>query len=207
MLSVLMITASCGLAAAAAPAVIESVHPLESDGSGPRIGFTALYRWQVDGRVTHWGHLHERTNEYLARFAVVGSATGWRIGSLELLEQERELAALEDLDGVLEVARVELARLEPVDAAERAAAGEVEQIGVLEERAGDLLERQAHLGLAAGRGRRLCRVGGAGRLSLEDPARIKQPRVVFRRAESATAAAKSEATTREPRAVGYVPCF
>jgi hypothetical protein len=69
--------------------VIESVHPLESDESGPRIGFTALYRWQVDGRVTHWGHLHERTNEYLARFEAVGTTTGWRIASLELLEQER----------------------------------------------------------------------------------------------------------------------
>ncbi len=69
--------------------VVESIEPLASDESGPRIGFTVLYRWQVEGRVTHWGHLHERTNEYLARFDVVGTTMGWRIGALELLEQER----------------------------------------------------------------------------------------------------------------------
>ena len=69
--------------------VVESIAPLEANESGPRIGFTVLYRWQVEGRVTHWGHVHERTNEYLARFDVVGTTTSWRIGSLELLEQER----------------------------------------------------------------------------------------------------------------------
>lgn len=54
-----------------------------------QIGFEALFRWQVDGRVAHWGHVHERTNEYLARFDVVGSSDGWRIGAVDLLEQER----------------------------------------------------------------------------------------------------------------------
>ena len=77
--------------------VVESISPLEANESGPRIGFSALYRWQVDGRVTHWGHVHERTNEYLARFDVVGTTTGWRIGSLELLEQER-VDQYDDLD-------------------------------------------------------------------------------------------------------------
>jgi len=78
---------------------VETIEVLPSDGEGPRIGFTALYRWQVDGRVTHWGHLHERTNEYLARFDVVGSAAAWRIGALDLLEQER-INQFDDPDGV-----------------------------------------------------------------------------------------------------------
>ena len=68
---------------------VETIGPLDPDEDGPRIGFTTLYRWQVEGRVTHWGHVHERTNEYLASFDVVGTVEGWRIAALELLEQER----------------------------------------------------------------------------------------------------------------------
>lgn len=67
--------------------VIEGIAP--ADGESPGITFDALYRWQVDGRVAHWGHVHERTNEYLARFGVLGTPSGWRIQSAQLLEQER----------------------------------------------------------------------------------------------------------------------
>ena len=49
--------------------------------------------------MTHWGHLHERTNEYLARFDIVGSADAWRIGALDLLEQER-INQFDDPNGV-----------------------------------------------------------------------------------------------------------
>ena len=79
--------------------LIESIEPLGDDDAGPRIGFVALYRWQVEGRVTHWGHMHERTNEYLARFDVVGNTEGWRIAAIELLEQER-VGQYDDPDGV-----------------------------------------------------------------------------------------------------------
>ncbi len=78
---------------------IESIEPLDDDETGPRIGFVALYRWQVEGRVTHWGHMHERTNEYLARFDVVGNTEGWRIAAIELLEQER-VGQYDDPEGV-----------------------------------------------------------------------------------------------------------
>ena len=78
---------------------VESVVPIDPDDSGPRIACTVLYRWQVEGRVTHWGHLHERTNEYLARFEMVGTTEGWRIGALDLLEQER-INQFDDPDGV-----------------------------------------------------------------------------------------------------------
>lgn len=71
----------------------------QPDAEEPTIGFDALYRWQVDGRVTHWGHMHERTNEYLARFEVVGTASGWRIAAINLLEQER-IATVDDPDAV-----------------------------------------------------------------------------------------------------------
>lgn len=79
--------------------VVESIEVLEPGEDGPRIGFTALYRWQVEGRVTHWGHMHERVNEYLARFEVAGDREGWRIGGVQLLEQER-IEQYDDPDGV-----------------------------------------------------------------------------------------------------------
>ena len=78
---------------------VESVVPIDPNDSGPRIACTVLYRWQVEGRVTHWGHLHERTNEYLARFEMIGTTEGWRIGALDLLEQER-INQFDDPEGV-----------------------------------------------------------------------------------------------------------
>jgi hypothetical protein len=51
--------------------------------------FTIAARWQVDGRVTHWGHAHERTNEYDGRFTVTAERDGWRIHDAEITRQER----------------------------------------------------------------------------------------------------------------------
>lgn len=52
-------------------------------------GFLVTCRYQVDGRVTHWGHSHDRTNEYLARYTVVARESGWRIAEAEVLSQSR----------------------------------------------------------------------------------------------------------------------
>ena len=65
---------------------IESIEP---DPDRPEILMEVSYRWQVDGNVTHWGHVHERTNEYLAELGGRGSEEGWRIESVRILEQER----------------------------------------------------------------------------------------------------------------------
>lgn len=51
--------------------------------------FTIDATWQVDGRVTHWGHSHDRTNEYEGRFTVAAEAGGWRIHDAEITRQER----------------------------------------------------------------------------------------------------------------------
>ncbi|MDZ4755700.1 MAG: hypothetical protein SGJ11_14535 [Phycisphaerae bacterium] len=51
--------------------------------------FEVLCRYQVDGRVTHWGHSHDRTNEYLARYTVIATPAGWRIAAADVLEQTR----------------------------------------------------------------------------------------------------------------------
>jgi hypothetical protein len=51
--------------------------------------FTVDATWQVDGRVTHWGHSHDRTNEYDGRFTVAAEREGWRIHDAEITRQER----------------------------------------------------------------------------------------------------------------------
>ena len=76
------------------------IESIEVDSERAMVRFTALYRWQVDGRVAHWGHMHERTNEYLARTDVVGSSEGWRIESIQLLEQERIDPIVSDQSGL-----------------------------------------------------------------------------------------------------------
>lgn len=52
-------------------------------------GFVVTCRYQVDGRVTHWGHSHDRTNEYRARYRVMERDGGWRIVESEVLDQSR----------------------------------------------------------------------------------------------------------------------
>lgn len=65
---------------------------LESSGVLPgteRPSFTVRAQWEVDGSITHFGHSHERTNEYDARFTVAQAATeaaGWLLVGHELLE-------------------------------------------------------------------------------------------------------------------------
>ncbi|MDZ4831697.1 MAG: hypothetical protein SGJ09_16050 [Phycisphaerae bacterium] len=59
------------------------------DGAGETPGFVITCRYQVDGRVTHWGHSHDRTNEYRTRYTVLARPSGWRIAETEVLEQSR----------------------------------------------------------------------------------------------------------------------
>jgi hypothetical protein len=63
-----------------------------------------------------------------------------------LLEQERELAALVDLDGMLEFARGQLGLAKAVDALERPASGKVENVGLVEQGPLHRGEKQADLG-------------------------------------------------------------
>jgi hypothetical protein len=71
---------------------VESIGIVPDDG---RPGFDVLARWQVDGKVTHWGHSHERTNEYQARYTVLQTEQGWRIGGSQVQEQSRVSATPE----------------------------------------------------------------------------------------------------------------
>ena len=54
-----------------------------------RRGFVGTLRWNVMGSVGHWGHIHQRTNQYEARLTVEVVDEQWKITGLELLEEKR----------------------------------------------------------------------------------------------------------------------
>ena len=70
--------------------LVESLGLVQPQGGvGEVPGFVVMNRYQVDGRVTHWGHSHDRTTEYRARYTVLALPIGWRIAEAEVLEQSR----------------------------------------------------------------------------------------------------------------------
>ncbi len=46
-------------------------------------------RWRVVGKIGHWGHTHQRTNEYRAIYTVSHEKAGWRIADVEVVDQKR----------------------------------------------------------------------------------------------------------------------
>lgn len=63
------------------------------DAHAPRTGseaaFDLKWNWRVHGRVAHWGHIHERVNEYRARYTVEHDGSSWKIADVEVLEHSR----------------------------------------------------------------------------------------------------------------------
>ncbi len=57
--------------------------------SGGGIGFVADCRWNVTGSVGHWGHIHQRRNQYNAVVTVRAVDGVWRITGMELISEER----------------------------------------------------------------------------------------------------------------------
>ncbi len=51
--------------------------------------FKVKARWRVVGRVGHWGHTHERINEYLADATIVTQDGRWKIAAIDVLEETR----------------------------------------------------------------------------------------------------------------------
>ena len=45
--------------------------------------------WTATGSVGHWGHLHQRSNRYVARLELRPIHGRWKITGIELLEEER----------------------------------------------------------------------------------------------------------------------
>jgi hypothetical protein len=51
--------------------------------------FEVRCRWRVFGLVYHWGHVHERANEYRAEYRVEARDGYWKITHSEVLDQRR----------------------------------------------------------------------------------------------------------------------
>jgi hypothetical protein len=61
----------------------------EADGSPAGRGFAYRCRWNVAGTVEHWGHIHSRTNQYEAVFAVEPRDAAWKITDVDVLDEQR----------------------------------------------------------------------------------------------------------------------
>ncbi len=46
-------------------------------------------RWRVAGKVGHWGHTHQRVNEYEAKLTITLDQGTWKIARMEVLSQQR----------------------------------------------------------------------------------------------------------------------
>ncbi|MFW2404498.1 MAG: hypothetical protein ACN4GT_07010 [Gammaproteobacteria bacterium] len=52
-------------------------------------GFIAAATWNVGGSVGHWGHVHERRNQYRAEMTIASIDGVWKFTDLEILEEQR----------------------------------------------------------------------------------------------------------------------
>jgi hypothetical protein len=55
----------------------------------PERGFARYCLWNVAGTVEHWGHIHERTNQYEAIFVIEPVGDHWKITDMVLLDEQR----------------------------------------------------------------------------------------------------------------------
>jgi hypothetical protein len=78
--------------AGGAQAKIKSVDVIEASASrlqSGSLGYAIKARWTALGTVGHWGHLHQRMNQYDAIINVEDSNGVWKITGMELLEEQR----------------------------------------------------------------------------------------------------------------------
>jgi hypothetical protein len=53
-------------------------------------GFVSTCTWNVTGSVAHWGHIHQRRNQYEAVLRVEPVDGAWKITGMELLSEQRQ---------------------------------------------------------------------------------------------------------------------
>ena len=51
--------------------------------------FTYRSKWNLVGTIEHWGHIHERTNEYEAEFEIQLRDDAWKITSLDVKDEKQ----------------------------------------------------------------------------------------------------------------------
>ncbi len=63
-----------------------SVEPLETPDQS--MGFRCRSEWNLVGTVEHWGHVHQRVNQYEANFIVRRVNDAWKIIDLQMINEE-----------------------------------------------------------------------------------------------------------------------
>ena len=74
-----------------ARAKVKTVEMLEASQEplAGEVGFLTRSKWNVAGSVGHWGHIHQRTNQYVAEFVIKAIGGVWKITKLDLIQEER----------------------------------------------------------------------------------------------------------------------
>lgn len=68
---------------------LEYLDCLPSPLNDGETGFAFDCQWRVHGLVQHWGHTHERVNEYAARYVLSQVDDWWRITDVEVTREKR----------------------------------------------------------------------------------------------------------------------
>lgn len=58
-------------------------------GEASSAAFDIEYRWRVVGSVEHWGHVHTREHEYVAKLSVRNKNGLWKLSEVKFLSQQR----------------------------------------------------------------------------------------------------------------------
>ncbi len=73
-----------------ARAKVKEIEMIELDTrDGEDGGFVAAATWNVAGSVGHWGHVHERRNQYRAELMIRPVGGDWKLTGLEILDEQR----------------------------------------------------------------------------------------------------------------------
>ncbi|MEH6606578.1 MAG: hypothetical protein V7711_13395 [Pseudomonadales bacterium] len=62
---------------------------LSAETLADRPGYLASTTWTVRGSVGHWGHIHQRSNQYRGELIIEPIDGEWKLTGMELLEEER----------------------------------------------------------------------------------------------------------------------
>jgi hypothetical protein len=72
-----------------ARAKVQQIEMLEVKAESEGRGFRAVCTWNVAASVGHWGHIHQRRNQYVAELTVEPVDGVWKITGLDLIEEKR----------------------------------------------------------------------------------------------------------------------
>ena len=75
-----------------ARAKVQDVQLLDATPTGPPVRgqrFTFQCAWRITGTVNHWGHTHQRRNQYEAMITIQPIEQTWKIVALDVIEERR----------------------------------------------------------------------------------------------------------------------